>query len=256
MTLHPYLDEHWPEVISLDDLTSPMANTFVADVTRFGADLIQWKGARRRGDGAELVLAQFATNAPQSPHVPIKKVEPIGIIFGTTVGSPLVLALRKDFPDTEHQHLVPEGVACSLCVDDRPWVETRLSWTPAEFLERISLWFYRAARGDLHDPRQPLDPFFGTSEYSFIFPRSALDGKESTELAFFSSPADPRSLIAFPLEVVADAHKANTARFVMMAYRVQHEKMKRLRNAPSTFGSLTHMLKDRASTSSLTCKPR
>jgi hypothetical protein len=113
MTLHPYLDEHWHEVITLDDLTGPMAKTFVADVTRFGGDLVDWTGARRRGDGAELVLAQLMTNAPQSPHVPIKKVEPIGIIFGTTGGSPLVLALRRDFPDTEHQHLVPEGVPCS-----------------------------------------------------------------------------------------------------------------------------------------------
>jgi hypothetical protein len=245
MALHPYLDREWPEVIKLDDLTRPMASAFVVDVTRFAGALMHWKGARRRSDGAELVVAQMTTNAPQRPHVPIKKVEPIGIIFGAKGGAPLVLALRKDFPDTEHQHLVPEGVPSSLCVDDRPWVEAKMSWTSAEFVERISLWFYRAARGELHDPRQPLDPFFGTSEYSFIFPRSALDGKRSVELAFFSSPADPRSLIAFPLDVVADAHKARAARFITMAYRVPHERMKRLRNAPSTFSSLARMLKER-----------
>ena len=245
MELHPYLDEHWPEVITLDDLARPFAQIFVADVSRFGGHLVHLSGARRRSDGAELVQAEIITNAPQRPHVPITKIEPIGIIFGASDGPPLVLALRKDFPDTEHQHFVPDGVPSSLCIDDRPWAELRLSWTPTEFLERILLWFYRAARGELHDARQPLDPFFGTSEFSFIFPRTALDGKQSTELAFFASPADPHSLIAIPLEAISAAHKDNTARFVTMAYRVPHEKMKRLRKAPSTFGSLARMLNDR-----------
>jgi hypothetical protein len=241
MALHPWLAE-WGKEIKLKDLTRPMAKSFVAGVSRFGDNLVRWDGARRREDGAELVLLRLKTNAPQSPHVPIKKEEPLGIIFGADSRMPLVVALREDFPDTEHQHLVPDGVPCSLCLDDRPWSEARISWTPAEFLERITLWFYRAARGELHDPRQPLDPFFGTSEYSFIFPRSALAGKQSTELAFFASPADPRSLITVPLDVVKDAYKDKTARFITIAYRVPHEKMKRLRNAPSTFGSLARML--------------
>jgi Prokaryotic E2 family A len=130
-------------------------------------------------------------------------------------------------------------------VDDRHWDEARISWTPAEFLERISLWFCRAARGELHDPRQPLDPFFGASDYSFIFPRSALSGKNSTELAFFPSAADPRSLIGVPVERVKNADKAKIGRFTTVAYRVPHERMTRLRHAPSTFGSLVRALSSR-----------
>jgi hypothetical protein len=241
MALHPWLAE-WGQEIKVENLTCPLAAAFVADVSRFGSHLVSWKGARRRYDGAELVWFQLATNAPQDPHVAIRREEPVGVIFSRNGRMPLVMALREDFPDTEHQHLVPDGVPCSLCIDDRPWNEARVSWTPAEFLERITVWFYRAARGELHDPRQPLDPFFGASEYSFIFPRSALSKATSTELAFFSSSADRYSLVTVPLELIKEAEKRKVARFITVAYRVPHERMTRLRNAPSTFGSLARAL--------------
>ena len=80
--------------------------------------------------------------------------------FSEGTRGPVVLALRPDFPDTPHQNWVPDGVPFSLCIDDRPWQEARLLYTPAELLHRIMKWFERAGRGGLHDLRQPLDPFF------------------------------------------------------------------------------------------------
>jgi hypothetical protein len=242
--MHPWLAE-WGQEIPIENLAQPKALAFVKNVNRFANYLVAWLTARRRDDGAEIVVFNLRTDAPQKPHTDIRREEPIGIIFGPNDTMPLVLALRPDFPDTEHQQLVPDGVPCSLCVDDRPWAEAQTTWTPAEFLERITLWFRRAARGELHDPNQPLDPFFGGSEYSFIFPRSALAGTGSAELAFFGSAADPTSFVAVLLHLVREAEKKSALRFTTVAYYVPPEKMTRLRNAPSTFGSLVRALSAR-----------
>ena len=83
------------------------------------------------------------------------------------------------------------------------------------------------------------------SQYSFIFPRAALSETNSTELAYFASSADPRSLITVPLDRIKEAEKRKVARFTTVAYRVPHEKMTRLRNVPSNFGSLARILSAR-----------
>ena len=85
---------------------------------------------------------------------------------------PFVVMHRDEFPDTEHQQLVPEGHPAVICIDDRPWAEALLTWTPTELIERILTWFRRAARGELHDARQPLDPVLLGSPLSLIIPRS------------------------------------------------------------------------------------
>ena len=237
--MHPWLSA-WGQSIQVKDLAKPMAVAFVTNVTRFAGHLVTWKEARRRDDGLELVVFDLRTDAPPRPYVDIRREEPVGIAFGDDGSMPFILALREDFPDTEHQQLVPDGVPCALCVDDRPWVEARVTWTPIELLERLNLWFHRAARGELHDPHQPLDPFFGISEFTFIFPRSALNGIAATELAFFASTADANTLLSIPLNLVRGG-----LRFMTVAYRVAPERMTRLRKAPSTFGSLVRALQAR-----------
>jgi hypothetical protein len=240
--VHPWLAS-WGQEIPIGDLALAEAVAFVEYVNRFGHNIVTLRGARRRPDnGAEVVVLELTTDVPQKPHVDIRHTEPLAILFPSSGLMPIVLSLRSDFPDTEHQQLVPDGVPCGVCIDDRPWAEARTTWTPAEFLERISLWFHRAARGELHDPAQPLDPFFGVSEYSFIFPRSALVGTASAELAFFASEANPKSFITMPMQQVTEAAKKNIPRFTTVAYSVPHEKMTRLRNAPSTLGSLDRAL--------------
>ena len=73
---------------------------------------------------------------------------------------PAVLALRDDFPAHHAPERVPAGHPFSLCIDDRPWPEARLTYTPADFSRLIQLWLAKAARGELHDPAQPPDPLF------------------------------------------------------------------------------------------------
>src|SRR5258708_31395634 len=90
--------------------------------------------------------------------------------------------LRNTFSHTEHNQIVPEGHPFILCIADRPWSEARLTWTPAELIERILSWFRRAARGELQDARQPLDPILMGSTLSFIIARSVLDAGDTADL--------------------------------------------------------------------------
>jgi hypothetical protein len=79
-------------------------------------------------------------------------------VFAAQGGQPRVFALRDDFPDTPHRKWTPQGAPCSLCVDDRPWPEAKLTYRPADLIRRIQLWLAKAARGELHDTAQPPDP--------------------------------------------------------------------------------------------------
>ncbi len=53
-----------------------------------------------------------------------------------------------------------EGFPAGLCIDDRPWQDTKSFYTAAELMGRLSGWFEKACQGELHGAAQPLDPLF------------------------------------------------------------------------------------------------
>lgn len=231
------------EIVAVDDLAIPQARA-VAAYMAATPEIAATVEARRNGRGAEMLVLDVQTGAPQRPVVPIERVERISALFASGDGMPIVLMLREDFPDTEHQLLVPDGFPSGMCIDDRPWDEARLGWTPAEFLQRILLWFRRAARGELHDPRQPVDPFFGLSTLRVVVPASVLDRPEGVELGGFCPVADDPDLITIiPASEIPKG--ATAARLLLMGYSVPPERMTRMRKAPRDLGGLVRILSER-----------
>ena len=113
------------------------------------------------------------TNRPQKPAVPLLSREMVAILFSSDdKHPPIVVVLRPGFPRTSHQFWNPEGVPPSLCVDDRPWPEARITWTPAETLQRLVRWFERAGMGELHAAGQPLDPYFAGATLQIVLPKA------------------------------------------------------------------------------------
>jgi len=106
--------------------------------------------------------------------VPVRSVEPVALVFRASGEQPTVLALRPDFPETMHQNWTPNDMPHAVCVDDRPWAEAQLTFTPADFLRRIQLWLAKAARGELYDTAQPLEPLFFRNPAAIILPAAAL----------------------------------------------------------------------------------
>jgi hypothetical protein len=190
----------WGDAIEPDQLSGSFSVRFRDFITREAAGLATVVAARRN-DQSELLVLDVETNRPQRPAYPILHREQIGVILSERDTPPVVVALRPDFPDTLHQNWVPEGVPFSLCIDDRPWQEARSLYTPAELLHRIMKWFERAGRGELHDPRQPLDPFFLGQGLHIVAPRSVFDLGPQARAELIGSaydPANPKVIIVSP----------------------------------------------------------
>lgn len=236
---HWFEGEGWKEVPA-DALARPYALRFAAFMTAGAEGIASEIKSCQRSDGAELVTFMLRTERPQRPPVDIRYDEPAGVIFPKGDGAPLVISLRDDFPDTEHQNLVPEGVPVSLCIDNRPWEDVRLGWTPAELLQRLALWFRRAARNELHEAAQGAEPFFGGSELQIILPAEAISGAAAgkVELHGFLPPhSDGKHLIVRrPADIPAGA---TLARFTFVGYRVQPDRMRRMRFYPRNLYALS-----------------
>jgi hypothetical protein len=187
-----------------------------------------------------LVVLTIPTGRPQRPIVPLEHEERVGILFRDDDSMPLVFMLRPDFPDTYHQQWVPEGCPRSICIDDRPWEEARLSWTPAELLFRISNWFQRAATGELHDARQPVDPQFLTSGFAFLIERAHLENPDADLIAIHED-AIGDTLRIEPLSAEA-FERQNIQPICIFGYSVPPQEMQRLEHAPDTLASLATLL--------------
>lgn len=238
--------ETWGDTIEPDALSGPFAVRFRDFLLSQAEGIAAISGARRKGPDAtyELLIIDITTNRPQRPAYPILREEPIGILF-TTDGSygPRILALRPDFPDTPHQNWVPEGVPFSLCVDDRPWQEARLLYTPAELLHRIINWFERAGRDRLHDPRQPLDPFFMREGYHLVIPRNTFESDRSTSELI--GIAHDTGVITLREVRPQELKRLNGGTFIMIAFALEPRAMSRMRRAPSNLRSLMLELSQR-----------
>ena len=224
-------------------LRDPQATALVGFVDRYAGAVATFVEARRRGE-QELVVLDIRTGAPQAPVYPIRRTEKAGVLFVEDGATPFVVMLRDDFPDTEHQQLVPEGHPAVICIDDRPWTEALLTWTPAELIERILMWFGRAARGELHDARQPLDPVLLGSPLSFIVARSIMATDVAEDLI---AEHDLEHATIMRIKRVAEVGELRNGLepICIATYRVRPERMTRLRYAPVTLGALAAMLNAR-----------
>lgn len=222
-------------------LSNPHARTIVKYVERYGdgvADVVEL----RRNDGGELVILDVCTGSPQVPVHPIRRVERVGVLFGGE-SMPLIVMLRDDFPETEHQILVPRGHPAVICIDERPWSEARLGWTSAELITRILSWFERASGGKLHDTRQPLDPVFLLSEFSFVAARSVWD--EETTAVLIAEQEHERSPI-LRVKPLQDCDGTDRGRIPLcvMTYRLPAQGLRRLRHMPVSLYELSTILEE------------
>lgn len=239
--------ETWLAVFDESVDTASLANPQVRDVVAFVGRYVGEIATiiECRCDGArELIVLDLLTGAPQAPVYSIRKCERIGLLFPSEGHLPFAVMLRDDFPDTEHQQIVPEGHPAVICVDDRPWAEARLTWTPAELIERILAWFWRAARGELHDARQPLDPILMGSHLAFIIARSVLDAGDEADLVG-EHDRDQSNILRVRRRNEVCKITTGMEPVAVFAYRVPPERMKRMRHAPTDLAGLAAMLRER-----------
>lgn len=233
----------WLGKFSLFEDACPQDGTPFGQLLAF-LDLTSGDGIRLEAvlkkDNLHLVVLWMPTGRPQRPVIAVQYEERVGILFDKEDGMPSVFMLRQDFPDTYHQQWVPKGWPRSICIDDRPWEEARLSWTPAELLFRVSNWFLRASAGELHDARQPVDAQFLTSGLAFLIDREHL-GNPDADLIAIHEDAIGDTLLIEPLNQDAFGRQ-NVQPFCIFSYKVPVQDMRRLEHAPDTLASLAELL--------------
>lgn len=109
----------------------------------------------------ETIIVDIELDLPQVPKYQFLPIEPLAIVFKEKDSwFPEIFSLRTDFPQAPHLNLTPNGIPRSLCVYADDFSHVELYWTAEDFLNRICLWFEKNSRGVLHQPDQPLEPFF------------------------------------------------------------------------------------------------
>lgn len=244
--MHPWFS--LCEEINIKDLQVPRAQEFAMFINQHDAEAAHLDGARRIKEGHELLLMQVRTGRPQRSAYPLMHKEPIGILFTVEDIYPYVMSTREDFPDTPHQNLVPPEAPYSLCIDDRSWREAKITYTPAELLHRIVLWFEKAGKDELHEAHQPLDPYFLGMAETAILPGQIFEQGQDEQCDIAVDLVDEKSgtvRLNYCSSVDLKKYQEHDVQIIFVTYEIQPDRMSRLRTAPNNLALLYTEMKSR-----------
>lgn len=234
------LFDRFTKKLEPDELAPPLAKGFVKYILSLEDGTAILKEIREDPVGDVWVFLDVNVSQPNKPAFALRNTEPLAIHFHAEDALPGVYSCREDFPDTPHQNWVPEGAPYCLCIDNRPWVEIKATYTSSELLHRIALWLRRAGRGELHGAEQPLDPNFLTGKIKIVVPEEVfLGGDEGNEYA--ADLLDEDKTIVRVVKIDKNgAPPTNIKRFntTFLPFSVPPEAMSRLRHAPTTLSRL------------------
>jgi E2/UBC family protein A/JAB domain-containing protein similar to deubiquitination enzymes/ThiF family protein len=169
------LDDLFGEQVDWTSLQRPRARSVARLVCGGDTQGYRFLDARRACTGSETLVVQIHVDRPQRFVHALKAVETVALYFPGGDAGPLILALRDDFPDVPHAYPGHRSDPVSLCIDDRPWSEGKLNWTPSEFLVRIQVWLAKTARGELHGQARAPEPLFVAPGPVVIVDRGMMD---------------------------------------------------------------------------------
>lgn len=230
------------EVVDCNDLASQLARSLVEYIRGPGANYVSF-GECRHFKNWDLVSFDLVIERPQRPVYDIRPVESVTVCFQRPApGGFSVLVARPDFPDTPHQSLMIEGFPAGLCIDDRPWQDTKSLYTAAELMGRISTWFEKACQGELHGAAQPLDPMFlpETTTEIILKPDFWAAAESNSPLFIWTADREVRCLFISgrrPEDVVGD-----NFRLMALHCAIQPQQMARMKRAPRNLGELNDFL--------------
>lgn len=196
----------------VDAIRSPRARALAeyvgdsVDATFARIDAIFMEGDR---DIVDLTLEPQLT---QDRAVAIADAEPIRLMFPKADDhAPVVLSRREDFPfDLVHTSFERGVNGHCLCVWEEGWHDLSRALTPQVLVERIRDWFARTARGELHQPTQPLEPLIPAVSDTLVIPagpppaawhlvHASTHGEIWTVIADSEPPQDAKGDPRFPI---------------------------------------------------------
>lgn len=135
---------------------------------RFRATFLDFvSAAEADGYTDKLSIEYEVSERCQHPVNDIRMIEPITIIITENI-MPIVVLDRIDFPVVPHLNLYNDHTTRTMCFSEISFDELRHKMNGRFLLECINSWFVLTARGELHRPDQPLEPFFPYVKNSLI----------------------------------------------------------------------------------------
>ncbi|MBD5401304.1 hypothetical protein HDR58_00685 [bacterium] len=107
----------------------------------------------------ELELDFEVIGLPQYRLIQVQNVEPITICISEGNTAPIV-KVRDDFPTVPHLNIHKDNITKSLCYLDVRYEEIMHKMSGRYLLTCIENWFLKTSMKELHQPDQPLEPFF------------------------------------------------------------------------------------------------
>ncbi|ANY77097.1 hypothetical protein BB934_01750 [Microvirga ossetica] len=236
------LDDVFGPPLEIDALSHPRAIAvarLLRDGDTQGYRLIE---ARRALGGAEALIVRVHVDRPQQFVHPLKAVEPLALRFEAQ-DLPGVFSIREDFPPAPHSCTGSPSDPLYLCIDDRPWSEARLSWTPSDFLVRIQNWLAMTARGQLHGQDRAPYPLFASLGPIVVLPRSVLArvSEEPVGLSLYRVEAEAQREVL--LATTGPVPKGfNRVPMMVLGLGVPPQHQGQIRFPPRTLGELVDLL--------------
>jgi len=157
-------------IVPAPSLTLRRAKELVAALSSPDLPYASLVECHRNGDGESIVF-DVVVQRPQARKHDIRSTERMAVAFAPSDARfPEILAIRADFPFVPHLNVREEEFPRSICLDERPWPEARLTWTAPSFVERIRSWLTLTARGELHQEDQILEPLMLSSGLRLVLP--------------------------------------------------------------------------------------
>lgn len=107
----------------------------------------------------EMELDFEVIGLPQYRLIPVQNVEPITIFISEGNIAPIV-EVRDDFPIVPHLNIHKDNITKSLCYLDLRYEEIMHKMSGRFLLTCIENWFLKTSMKELHQPDQPIEPFF------------------------------------------------------------------------------------------------
>lgn len=166
------IDDYFP--VAIESVNEPASASLKASQLLAGlqqgvlahCELVSYQ----RGQGMDVIIFDIQPEIPQRPLHDIRPVERIACLFIDGEDLPDTLLLRRDFPDVPHLFYFRANQAKLVCLTEESEAEQRRNWTPVRYAQLLHRWLRLTARGELHDPEQPLEPVLLASANRIILP--------------------------------------------------------------------------------------